>query len=190
MKQTKELILKTAKKLFAKNGLTETTMDDIAKEARIGKGTIYHYFESKEQMYCQIIEDDMAGIKEELVKAMGSESEPDKKLHAYIMTRMMSMLKFSSFYSMFKQDYIDYYGYIKKAYGKYRDFEAGSIRQCLKDGMEKGMFNVEDLEFTTYTFAQLIQGMEYHFAMEKTEDVERKVNMLMNVILRGLLKNR
>jgi AcrR family transcriptional regulator len=190
MKQTKELILKTAKKLFARNGLTKTTMDDVAKDARIGKGTIYHYFESKEQMYCQIIEDDMSIIKEELISSMAAEAEPDKKLTAYFMNRMKSMLKFSAFYSMFKQDYVDYYGYIRKAYEKYQDFEMNSIRQCLKDGADKGLFNVADLEFTTYAIVQGIKGMEYYFATEKPEELERKVNILMDIALRGLLKNK
>src|ERR1035437_6545495 len=111
MKETKDIIFRTAKKLFAKNGLTDTTMDDIAKDTHIGKGTIYHYFESKEQVYCLIIEQDMNEIKKELETIVASENTPDKKLSAYIMGRMKLMSKFSGFYQMFKKDYVDYYGY-------------------------------------------------------------------------------
>ncbi len=190
MKQTKELILKTAKKLFAKKGLTDTTMDDVAKEARIGKGTIYHYFESKEQMYCQILDDDMAGIKESLIKMVAAETEPDKKFRAYMLGRMQSMQKFSAFYAMFKKDYVDYYGYIKKAYDKYQDFEMSNVRQFLQEGLEKGILIVEDIDFTTLMLTQVIKGLEYQFAMEKEEDIEKKVNILMNIIYKGLLKNK
>ena len=41
MRGKKDLILKTAAKLFFKNGITETSMDDIADEAKIG--------------YCQVL---------------------------------------------------------------------------------------------------------------------------------------
>jgi AcrR family transcriptional regulator len=188
MKHTKDLILKTAKKLFAKNGLTETTMDEVAGDARIGKGTIYHYFKSKEQMYSHILDDDMANIRQELTAVLNSESEPDKKLRAYILGRMRSMLKFSSLYIMFKQDYIDYYGYIKKTYDKYLSFELESIKSCLKEGMEKSIFRVDDLEFTTYAIAQGIKGLEYYFASEKEENIPVKVNILADIWLTGLMK--
>ena len=188
MKETKDLIFRTAKKLFAKNGLTDTTMDDVAKEAHIGKGTIYHYFDSKEQVYTLIIEQDMDEVKKELEKAVAAEGTPDKKLAAYIMVRMKLMSRFSSFYQMFKTDYIDYYGYIRKAYEKYQDFENGNIRQFIKDGVEKGVFQVEDQEFVSFVIVQTIKGLEYQLAMEKPEDVEKKVGTLLKMLLTGIVK--
>ncbi|MCK4357400.1 MAG: helix-turn-helix transcriptional regulator, partial [Candidatus Cloacimonetes bacterium] len=44
----KEQILKVAGNIFAKFGLKKTTMDEIAKLARMGKSTLYYYFKSKE----------------------------------------------------------------------------------------------------------------------------------------------
>lgn len=43
----RQKILKTAIKLFAKKGYHQTTIDDIADAAGIGKGTVYEYFSSK-----------------------------------------------------------------------------------------------------------------------------------------------
>ncbi len=43
-----ELILKAALRVFARRGIKEATMDEIAQEAELGKGTIYYYFSSKE----------------------------------------------------------------------------------------------------------------------------------------------
>jgi AcrR family transcriptional regulator len=83
MKETRELVIRTARKMFAKKGVTETTMDDIAKEAKIGKGTIYHYFDSKEELYCVILDIDFAEAKAELEKVVSLETEPDKKIAAY-----------------------------------------------------------------------------------------------------------
>ena len=188
MKDTKDIIFRTAKKLFAKNGLTDTTMDDIAKDASIGKGTIYHYFESKEQMYCLIIEQDMDEIKKELETIVDAESTPDKKLSAYIMGRMKLMSKFSGFYQMFKQDYVDYYGYNRKAYEKYQDFETGNIIRFLKEGVEKKIFQVEDQEFTALVIVQIIKGLEYQLAMDKTEEVNRKAGIMLKIILTGIIK--
>jgi AcrR family transcriptional regulator len=188
MKETKELILRTAKKLFGKKGITDTTMDDVAKEARIGKGTIYHYFESKEQVYCIIIEEEMDVIKKELLGIISAESSPDKKLLAYILGRMRLMAKFPNFYSMFKKDYIDYFGYIRKSYEKYREFEMDSVKKCLKEGSDAAVFAVDDIDFTAFTIVEMIKGLEYHLASEKDEEVVRKVNIVMNIILNGIEK--
>lgn len=50
-----ELILKAALKTFARRGLKEATMEEIAKEAELGKGTIYYYFNSKEAILEELV---------------------------------------------------------------------------------------------------------------------------------------
>lgn len=50
-KDRKEQIILAAVKRFARQGMGKTTLDEIAGDIRIGKATIYHYFESKEQLF-------------------------------------------------------------------------------------------------------------------------------------------
>jgi len=45
-----EQILLAALQVFADNGFSNTTIADVARRAGIGKGTVYEYFESKEQL--------------------------------------------------------------------------------------------------------------------------------------------
>ncbi|MDO9026766.1 MAG: helix-turn-helix domain-containing protein, partial [bacterium] len=49
-------ILKAAATVFAKRGFQKTLMDDIAGQAGIGKGTIYRYFSSKDDLYFSILD--------------------------------------------------------------------------------------------------------------------------------------
>lgn len=46
--ETRQRIVQTAMTLFKQNGVAETTMEEIAAAADIAKGTLYHYFPSKE----------------------------------------------------------------------------------------------------------------------------------------------
>lgn len=48
-------IIKAADKRFAKHGLNKTTLDEIARDLRIGKATLYHYFKSKDDLFFQTI---------------------------------------------------------------------------------------------------------------------------------------
>ena len=49
--ERKNQIIKAAAKRFARHGLAKTTLDEIARDIRIGKATIYHYFTSKDDLY-------------------------------------------------------------------------------------------------------------------------------------------
>jgi AcrR family transcriptional regulator len=60
----RENILDAAKMLFQENGLAQTTMDDIAKQADCSKSTIYMYFTSKDDIYHAIIKEHMVMLKE------------------------------------------------------------------------------------------------------------------------------
>ncbi len=52
--QRKKLILDAAQKVFFRKGLEDTTMDDIARESELAKGTLYLYFRSKEDIQYEI----------------------------------------------------------------------------------------------------------------------------------------
>lgn len=49
--KTKEIILKTASQLFAEKGFEGISISQIAKESKVNQSLIYHYFESKEDLW-------------------------------------------------------------------------------------------------------------------------------------------
>lgn len=55
----KKQILKSARALFFKKGFNKVTVDEIAKASELGKGSIYLYFDSKEEIYAQILLNDI-----------------------------------------------------------------------------------------------------------------------------------
>ncbi len=54
-RQHEEEILQSARELFARKGYYNTTLEEIAHHAQFGKGTIYNYFSSKEDLFCGIL---------------------------------------------------------------------------------------------------------------------------------------
>ncbi len=53
--EKKKLITNVALKLFANEGYTRTSINQIAKEANISKGLLYNYFQSKEELLKHIL---------------------------------------------------------------------------------------------------------------------------------------
>ena len=56
MSDSKELILTAATKLFLQKNYKEVTMKDIVEKTGLSKGAFYHYFESKEQLFKEVIQ--------------------------------------------------------------------------------------------------------------------------------------
>jgi AcrR family transcriptional regulator len=55
----KSSILRAARRLFFENGFRTVTIDSIAKKSELSKGSIYLYFKSKEEIYTQILLNDI-----------------------------------------------------------------------------------------------------------------------------------
>lgn len=66
IKFNRDNILDAAKRLFEQQGINETTMNDIAKEADYSKATIYAYFKSKDEIYNNIVCEYMKLLKDNL----------------------------------------------------------------------------------------------------------------------------
>jgi AcrR family transcriptional regulator len=53
--EKKKVIAEVAEKLFHRYGYAKTSLEDIAREAKLGKGTIYYYFNSKEDIFFEVV---------------------------------------------------------------------------------------------------------------------------------------
>ena len=65
-RQTRKAILEAAVTLFGTNGYDRTSIDRLAKEAGIGKGTIYSYFRTKSEILLAFCEDELEFLHEEM----------------------------------------------------------------------------------------------------------------------------
>jgi len=64
--QKRQLIIDTAARFFATQPYHKVRLDDIAAAAKLGKGTLYIYFESKEDLYFTLIYDGFSALVDEL----------------------------------------------------------------------------------------------------------------------------
>src|SRR5215216_1742298 len=50
-RQTRELIVATARRLFAERGFEAVTVSEVAREADVSEGTVFNYFPTKEDLF-------------------------------------------------------------------------------------------------------------------------------------------
>ena len=80
-------IISAARKVFAEKGYMAATVDEIAAEAALAKGTIYVYFESKEQIYNAVLENDLDALRTLTLEKIASAGTAREKISAYVNAR-------------------------------------------------------------------------------------------------------
>lgn len=101
-------ILKTAVKRFAKHGLNKTTLDEIARDMRLGKATLYHYFNSKEELFFAAIEFECASLLDQikLIFANNEISFEEKIIEYYKLKREL-LISHKLLFDILTSYYID-----------------------------------------------------------------------------------
>jgi AcrR family transcriptional regulator len=82
--QQAERILAAAARLFATHRFHEARMEDVAALAEVGKGTLYRYFEDKQQLYLALLDRAATGLRERLREALASLVCPRERLVAIV----------------------------------------------------------------------------------------------------------
>jgi len=72
--RTKKCILDTAVKLFSKNGFEQTSIEELAREAGIGKGTVYSYFQTKRDIVKAFCDDQLEYARNQLAAKTNPET--------------------------------------------------------------------------------------------------------------------
>ena len=97
-------ILKAAQKRFIRHGLNKTTLEEIARDVRIGKATIYHYFTSKDQLFFETVKWEITDYLEQIKISFNNESFSFKeRFQEYFLFKMKLGEGFPLLFEVIKQ---------------------------------------------------------------------------------------
>ena len=86
--KTKAKLVDVARQLFAKMGVENTTMNDIALASKKGRRTLYTYFKSKEDIYMAVVESELDMLSDMMKRVAEKNISPDEKMIEMIYTRL------------------------------------------------------------------------------------------------------
>jgi len=93
-------ILQAAEKLFAKKGFYPTTIDEIAKEAKSAKGTIYLYFNNKEDLFFSVIETKLDLLLNKIQEAVEKPGSASQRIKAAISIHLKFLEENKNFFKV------------------------------------------------------------------------------------------
>jgi len=191
-----EAILDAADRLLARYGYKKMTMEDLAQEVGIGKGTIYLHFRSKEELVLSHIDRLIARLKGQLLLIARGDGGPDERLKQMLLTRVLFRLDGVQHYT---ESLSDLLAAIRPALlvRRERHFEAEAqiFAEVIKEGQREGTFAAS--ASTTAAARSLLLAtnalLPYSLSpveLGKRRDVERAVSQIADLMLHGLLRRQ
>ena len=89
--KTKDQLVDVARQLFARHGVENTTMNDIAIASQKGRRTLYTYFKSKEDIYMAVVESELDKLFDQMRTVVERDISPDEKFVELIFTHLRAV---------------------------------------------------------------------------------------------------
>lgn len=186
-------IIEGALRVFARTGLSNFKMAEVAEEAGVGKGTLYEYFSSKEELIMGAVGDFMLEFEQFVAAHVEGLASPVEKIEG--------MIRFSIEYCLENEDrldaLLDFYAVgIPRSGGGPALMDLGPryqsviqwVGSLISEGIEQGTLRPVDPEFVASMILAMLDGFFFQAAigaikLDPTE-VSEKVR---GTLLKGLL---
>jgi TetR/AcrR family fatty acid metabolism transcriptional regulator len=190
----KEEILHAAMQVFAKKGVVKTKMVDIAEFAGIGKGTIYEYFRSKEEIFIAAFHSFFSHMEKGIVEAMNATEDPIEKLKNLVEVSFSNVMEAGAeFHSIMmdfwaegirkKDDQVLQMLDLNYIYSEYRKL----ITEILSDGIKKGVFRKIDTHVISSMFIAALDGIYLQYILDNSLfDLKEISKVLLDGFLNGI----
>ena len=194
LKNKENDILAAANEVFLSNGFSKANMQDIADKAGIGKGTIYEYFKSKDDLFVQAFKYDIQSfsvqINEEILKEESFFNKLTKHIEStenfflerggrinYYITRGSAELN--------PKAQLDLEQFVKNM----KNSGKSLMYHILKQGIDEGHINNIDMDFAAEVVGGVVPFHCYRICYENdySKEQRREENVkLINFIMNGI----
>jgi AcrR family transcriptional regulator len=150
----------TAARLFEQRGYDATSIQDIADELGVLKGSLYYYFSSKEELLYQILLDWQAASVPELERYSSFEATPPEQVRYMIKGYVKWTIEYRRYVALFEREYRSLSPEHQTELVPVRDQFEALLRRLIQNGQDQGLFREEvDVKLTTISIFSMINGV-------------------------------
>lgn len=180
-----------ALKIFSAKGYHRTTMAEIALEAGFGKGTLYWYWKSKEELYFSLIEDmhrEFLALVEEAAENEGNAWEKLQWLGGRITDLYYRDRDYCKLSWKMRAEELETFSpeYVERLY-IYINRTKEKLQEIISQGIEEGLFPPHDPYYLACMLMGLVEGMEIQWLEDSQAfDLRRAMDIAMDLFARFL----
>ena len=189
--KTKAKLVDVARQLFAKMGVENTTMNDIALASKKGRRTLYTYFKSKEDIYMAVVESELDMLSESMGRVVTRNISPTEKILALIYTRLDSVKEVVYRNGTLRANFFRDIWRVEKVRKKFDAKEIQLFHQILEEGQQSGVFHVDDVRMTAEIMHYCLKGIEVPYIRGRIGadlDMETRKKYVANLVFGALHK--
>ena len=192
-KSIRDAILDATDRLLAKYGYKKMTIDDLAAEVGIGKGSVYLHFKSKEDIALSHIDRIIERLTKRLVEIAESGGGVDARLRKMIVERVLIRFDSVQHYSQSLNELLAMLRpRLLERRRRYFEVEAKHFARVLNEGKDAGLLSFSDPLTAAHavldaTNALLPYSLSAYELGERSE-IERKTSNVADLVLNGLRK--
>ena len=189
--KTRDKFIEVARQLFARKGVENTTMNDIASASDTGRRTIYTYFKNKRDIYNAVVESESDKIMMNLRLIVAKPISAEEKLREYVAVRFETMREIVSRHGSLKAGFFRDLRKVDRARKLISKKEIAMLREILEEGLAQGEFHIQDLNHTAVIITHMIQGLDVTYIRDSLSDKGIDQEMLSDyfseLILNGII---
>ena len=158
--KTKAKLVDVARQLFAKMGVENTTMNDIALASKKGRRTLYTYFKRQEDIYLAVVESELDMLSDMMKRVAEKNISPDEKMIEMIYTRLDAVKEVVFRNGTLRANFFRDIWRVEKVRKRFDAKEILLFKDVLREGVEKGVFRIDDIDMTAELVHYCVKGIE------------------------------
>lgn len=185
-----EEILDAAARLFARVGYPSTDMQVLADELGVGKGTIYRYFPSKEELFLAAVDRGMQRLRDNVNAEAARVSDPLEQVASAIRSYLAFFDANPDIVELLIQERAEFKDRKKPTYFEHRDANIGRWLDLFRGLIASGRMRAAPPEEFTETISDLLYGTIFtnHFAGRR-ESLEVQARRILDTLFLGMLSD-
>jgi AcrR family transcriptional regulator len=187
--KTKKNLIDVARQLFAKKGVENTTMNDIAEASHRGRRTLYTYFSSKNDIFKAVIESELNVLYSKLDEVSKRDIPADEKLILMAFTRLGAIKEVVTRNGNLRADFFRDIWQVENVRKEFDRKEINYLETIIQDGCEKDIFHLKDPRQTAEILHYAFKGLEVptiRGAMKLDYNKKEDRDIISNILLKGL----
>lgn len=161
--KTRQKLVEVARQLFARNGVANTTMNDIAIASGKGRRTLYTYFSRKDDVYYAVIESELERLSEKLGEVAAKKTAPQDKIIELIYTHLSLIRETVVRNGNLRAEFFRNIWTVEKMRKKFDEDEIELFRKVYSEGKASGEFDIDDVALVADITHYCIKGLEVPF---------------------------
>jgi AcrR family transcriptional regulator len=183
----RDAILASATETFARFGFRKTAIDDIARRAKIGKGTVYLHFDSKEELFAEVIRRLWMKALADVEALVRQARTPQAKVRAFLDGRQHFFVRMAEDLRIAPETLVEVVVEAERHRREPRAREAALLEEIIKDGNAQGVFAVRSPRLVAAGMTACLHGLDTHLIGPGASELKEALATVYDVFVRGLL---